>query len=523
KDPAAKAKASAQLGEMFLRGNEARRAKATLAGVLAMTDAPAEATLAAAHLLREIYASEKDGRALCDVLERIASLDPDPEKRREANEALADLATELKDTARAIAAYERLLPTATRGKALAALAPLYEASGDPEKHALLLEEQAKDERNDTKAREQMMRAAEVRATSTKDAAAAIASCRAILDRFGPARDVLALLLPLLEAQRQWPELAQALEQEASLLAGPPHAAVMSRLGLLRMQRLRDTDAAIEAFDEALAFDATDKTARSTLEKLTALGDHRLQAARVLEPVFRREGATASLLKLLELRGALAAAVEDRLAALREASDLAAGAGAAEAARAVEVAGRGLAEAVAGGQALHEWLERLDRVAGSGTDPKKRAAILGKAIGDREVTSEELAALAKRAAEAHASGGDVQTAITLYRRALAFEPSSAELLSRIDDLLRDQGSPKERVALYRAAISGAGPGRRRELLHRIGVIERHDLGDVAGAIATYRAALDDDPDDADAYTALGELYEQAAQWNELTALLEARLA
>jgi tetratricopeptide (TPR) repeat protein len=523
KDPAAKAKASAQLGEMFLRGNEARRAKATLAGVLAMTDAPPEATLAAARLLREIHTTEKDGRALCDVLERIASLEPDPEKRREADETLADLATELKDTTRAIAAYERLLPTATRAKALAALAPLYEASGDPEKHARLLEEQAKDETDDAKAREQMMRAAEVRATATKDAAAAIASCRAIVERFGPARDVLALLLPLLEAQRQWPELAQSLEHEASLLAGTEHAVVMSRLGLLRMQRLRDIDGAIEAFDEALAFDAADKTARSTLEKLTSTGDHRLQAARVLEPVYRREAATGPLLKLLELRGSLAASVDDRLAALREASDLAAGAGAAEAARAADLVGRALVEAVVGEQPLREWLERLDRVAGSGTDPKRRAAILGKAIGEREVTSDELAALTKKAAEAHASGGDVQAAITLYRRALAFEPNSTDLLSRIDDLLRDQGSPKERVALYRAAIPRAGAGRRRELLHRIGVIERHDLADVTGAIATYRAALDDDADDADAFTALGELYAQAGQWDELTALLEARLA
>jgi tetratricopeptide (TPR) repeat protein len=523
KDPAAKAKASAQLGEMFLRGNEARRAKATLAGVLAMTDAPPEATLAAAHLLREIHTAEKDGRALCDVLERIAALDPDPEKRRAANEALADLATELKDTTRAIAAYERLLPTPTRAKALAALAPLYEASGDPEKHALLLEEQAKDEKDHTKAREQMMHAAEVRATSTKDAAAAIASCKAVVERFGPARDVLALLMPLLDAQRQWPELAEALGHEASLLAGAEHAAVMSRLGLLKMQRLRDTDGAIEAFDEALAFDATDKTARSTLEKLTSLGDHRLQAARVLEPVYRREAATGPLLKLLELRGSLGASVDDRLAALREASDLAAGAGAAEAARAVDVVGRGLAEAVTGEQPLREWLERLDRVAGPGTDPKKRAAILGKAIGEREVTSDELAALAKKAAEAHAAGGDVVAAIALYRRALAFEPNSADLLSRIDDLLRDQGSPTERVALYRAAIPRAAAPRRRELLHRIGVIERHDLADVPGAIATYRTALGDDADDADAYTALGELYAQAGEWSELLALLEARLA
>jgi tetratricopeptide (TPR) repeat protein len=523
KDPVVKAKASAQLGEMFLRGGEARRAKATLAGVLATPESPPEATLATAHLLREIHEAEKDARALCDALEKVAALEPDADRRREADERLAEVATELKDTARAIGAYERLLSTSTRARALAALAPLYEASGDPEKHARLLEEQAKDSSDDARAREMMMRAAEVRATQTKDPVAAIASCRALVDRFGPARDVLGLLLPLLEAQRQWPELAQALAQEASLLAGPEHAAVMARLGLLRMQRLKDVDGAISAFEEALAFDASERTARNTLEKLASQGDHRLQAARVLEPVYRREGATGPLLKLLELRGTLATELDERLAALQEAADLAAGGGTAEAARAADLGGRGLAEAVAGARPLREWLDRLDRVAGPGTDPKKRAAILGKAIGEREVTGAELSTLAKKAAEAYAASGDVQNAIALYRRALAFEQSSAELLSRIDDLLRDQGSPSERVALYRAALGRAEPERRKELLHRIGVIERHDLGDVGAAIETYRAALENDADDADAFAALGELYAQAARWEELTALLEARLA
>jgi golgin subfamily B member 1 len=523
KDPAVKVKASVQLGEMLLRGNEGRRAKATLTGVIATSDAPPEAILTAAYLLREIHLAEKDRRALGDALERITSLDPDPEKRRAADEELADLATELNDTARAIAAFERLLGTKTRGKALAALAPLYEASGDPDKHARLLEEQAKDETDDAKARVRMMRAAEVRASGTKDTAAAIASCRAVVDRFGPARDVLSLLVPLLEVEKQWPDLGRALEQDAALRAGAEHASVMSRLGLLRMQRLGDLDGAIEAFDRALASDPAEKTARSTLERLASLGDHRLQAARVLEPVYRRESATGPLLRLLELRGALAASSGDRLAALREAADLAAEAGGAEAARALDLVGRGLAEAVAGDQPLLEWIDRLDRAAGAGTDPKKRAAILGRAIADREVTSDELAALARKGGEAHAAAGDVQTAIALYRRALAFEPHSAELLFRIDDLLRDQGSPLERIALYRAAIPRSSEDRRRELLHRIGIIERHDLSDVKAAIATYRAALEAQADDGDAYAALGELYEKDAQWSELGALLEAHLA
>ena len=522
KDGTVKARASAQLGEMLFRGGEARRAKATLAGVLAAADAPVDAALSAARVLREILETENDARALCDVLERLAALEPDAEARRGVDERLAQLASQLTDTPRAIAAYERLLPTASRSKALVALAPLYEASGDLDKLARLLEEQANDAGR-TAARELLVRAAHVRIAQGKDPAAAIAACRAVLTRFGPARNVLAMLAPLLEGQRRWAELVETLEQEASLTTGPEQAALFARLGMLRMQRLRDARGGIQAFEQALAVDASEKTARTTLEKLAALGDNRLHAAHVLEPVYRREGATGPLLKLLELLGSLAEDVDDRLGALREAAHLAAGAGPSESSRAAEIVGRGLAEATAGGRPIHEWLDRLDRVAGPGTDPKRRALILGHAIGERGVTSEELATLAKRGAEAYAASGDAPAAIALYRRALAYEPQSSELLSRVDDLLRDQGSPGERVALYRAALARASAARRKELLHRIGVVERHDLADLAAAVETYRLALSDDEDDADAYAALCDLYSQTGRWLELIALLEGRLA
>jgi tetratricopeptide (TPR) repeat protein len=522
KDPAAKARASTQLGQVLLRSGEAKRAKALLAGVLSSPDTPPDATLPAARALREILEGEKDPKALCDVLEKLAVLEPEVEARREADEKLAALATAGNDTPRAIAAYERLLSTSARPRALSALAPLYEASGDPLKHARLLEEQARDTADGPIARELMMRAAGVRSKDTKDAAAAIASCLAIVERFGPARDVNALLVPMLEAQHKWPELCAALETEARFVTGAEHAAVMSRLGNVRLSRLREPARAIEAYAAALASDGADKTARLALEKLASAGDHRLAAARVLEPVYRKEGATAQLVKMLDLRGSLAESTDERLAALREAADLAEGAGGSEAARAVDLAGKGLADAVANGRPLGEWLERLDRVAKPGADPKRRAAILVQAMGDLAVTSDELGDLARRAADALAASGDVPGAIAMYRRVLVREPQSTELLSRIDDLLRDQGSPAERIALYRAALEGAGPARRRALLHRIGGIERSDLSDPAAAIQTYGQALQDDPDDADAHAALAELYAQTGRWAELTARLEARL-
>ncbi|MDP8998637.1 MAG: hypothetical protein M3O46_00820, partial [Myxococcota bacterium] len=98
----------------------------------------------------------------------------------------------------------------------------------------------------------------------------------------------------------------------------------------------------------------------------------------------------------------------------------------------------------------------------------------------------------------------------------------ELLLRVDELLRDQGSPKERIALYRAVLARGDVDNKRALLRRIGAIEQHDLGDAAAAIETYCAALDDDADDADAEAALRDLYAQCERWDDLCALLERRL-
>jgi len=522
KEPAVKARANAQLGLMQLRGGDAKRAKGTLSAVLATPDLPSDAALTAAYALSEILETEKDPRPLCDALEQIARLETDPEKRRDADRHVAELATRLRDAPRAIAAYERLLDTDVRALALEALAPLYEAAGSPEKLAQALELRAADTADDSAARALLMRAAAVRVQETKDPAAALATCRGIVARFGPARDVLALAVPLLDGQRLWTELTAALAHDAALASGREQGEILARLGATRLSKLRDVAGALDAFQEALAFDPQERTARAALERLTAAGDHRLEAAAVLEPIYRREGALGPLLKLLELRGSLEADVDGRLAALREAIAVARDHGDGEQGRTLDLLGRGLAEAVSGDRPLAEWIDAIDAL-DAATDAKRRTAIFCQAIGDREVTSADLVALAMRAAENSAAVGDAQGALDLYRRALAFDPQSPDLLARVDDLLRDQGSPRERIALYRAALARGSPERRRELIHRIGTVQWRDLGDLEAAITTYRAALEGDAEDTEAAAALETLFAKAEQWDNLYTLLEERLA
>jgi lipopolysaccharide biosynthesis regulator YciM len=101
---------------------------------------------------------------LCDVLDRLAMLEQDTDKRREANERLAIVATKARDVPRAIEAYERLLPTTdARPFVLEALAKLYRGTGQGDKYARILETQANDAVDAEEGRKLLLRAAEVRA------------------------------------------------------------------------------------------------------------------------------------------------------------------------------------------------------------------------------------------------------------------------------------------------------------------------------------------------------------------------
>jgi tetratricopeptide (TPR) repeat protein len=522
KEPATKAVASAQLGELMFHAGDVKRAKAMLAGVLTDAAAPPEAVLTSARRLRGIFEREGNLSALSDVLQKVAALESDSDARREADEALAESAIKLGDLPRAIAAYERLLSTPARARSLLALPALYETIGDAQNHARSLEQSASETADETQARAQLLRAAQVRVNTTEDTDAAVRTCEGLIERFGPTNEVLTMLMPLLAKQRRWADLAAAFARQASLTVGSEHAKIMARLGALRIAKLGDAQGAIDAFAKALAFDPSEKNARMGLEKLAASGDHRLAAARVLEPMVRREEGGVALLELLELRGCLAPELDERLAALREYADVAAALGASGRAKAEAAIEQGLVEVVAAGGPVQEWVDRLDRIPGPAADARV-AAIFAGALGDREITSDHLSLLAKRAAEAHVACGHLPAAITLYRRALGYEPYSPDLLSRIDDLLRQQGTPAERVALYRDALPGGDVAQRKDVLFRIAAIERLELQDADAAIATYRLALEDDAGDVEASERLAELFAEGKRWPELSGLLENRLA
>ena len=538
KDAAVRSRITAEMGELLLRGGDAKRARTTLAGVLSASAADPAAVLVAARALAGVYEAEHDAKNLVDVLSRIGESSNDTAEKQRANERVAQICSDdLHDVERAITAWRRLVDSPARDRALAALEPLYEARGDWIDLSFVLEQRAKDimsrlprlprlpsspggagaER--LQARELSFRAGEVLTQKAKDQNSAAEAWRQMIETYGPARDVYAQWMPILEAQRQWPELASALVRDAELAPVEERPAILARLGLVYLTRTRNQEAAIQAFSTALSVDPQEKTSRATLEKLLAAGEHRLAAAAVLEPVYRRDDDVTGLLRVLDIRSQLSPIVHDRLAALEEAADTAISV---SREKALDVVARGLAEAVESNEPIGPWLGRFDLFAGD-TDHKKRAAILGKGLGEHAITSNDLLLLAKRVGEEHAASGDVGAALTALRRALVYEPASTELLARVDELLRESGNPEERVSLYRAALErGPEPARRKELLHSIGSIERYELMNPDAAIGAYKRALKDDPTDQAAHSALTELYAETEAWEDLCDVLETHL-
>ncbi|MCC6553830.1 MAG: hypothetical protein IT372_12520, partial [Polyangiaceae bacterium] len=589
KEKPLRARMGVEMGELYVDLGDPRKARASFQQVIE-GGADEGAVLRAARGLAKLCEKEKDSKGLAATLERLADIEPEAEAREEASEQLARLCeAELHDAAGAAAAYRRLIGTRREGPALEALERIYEASGAHAELAGVLERRAEAEPDRAAARELALRAAELRSTKLSDRGAAIEAWRRFVAAFGASREAHAQLLPLLEQERRWGDLAEALAAEAGLAAGPERAATLARLGTVRATRLGDAAGALAAYRQALSIDPTERTSRLVVEKMLAAGadDMRLAACAVLEPIARGEGAAALLLRVLEVKAELAGSgiaevvppappavsvheavtqpppaswdwaaasaevevsvprtppppadlspaagpphstrrggIEERLAALEEAVGLSEHE-MKDARKALDLASRGLRLAVDGAPAqIARWIGEVERLTGHGSEAGQRAAALAGALGDRQVTSAALSHLARRAGEALIASGEAVEALAVYRRALAFEPSSPELIARVDELLREQGSPEERIALDREALAQpCEPARRRELLHAIGAIQRRDLGDLAAAAATYRAALADDADDAAAYEALLDTCAAAGAWNAVLEELSARL-
>ncbi|HWP08975.1 MAG TPA: tetratricopeptide repeat protein, partial [Polyangiaceae bacterium] len=520
RDPAVRARVAVDVGDVYLRSGDTNRATAAfqLATEFAADD---HATLHAAKRLVELFNESKDAPQLAAALEIAIKLEPEREERQAMARRLARLIEQQPgEGARAATAWRALIGSPWNAEALERLEVIYRESGDEEGMADVLSLRAESSKDPEEARTLAFRAADIRSHRPKDRAAAIVAWQTLAERYGHTAEIDERLLPLLEAEGRYGDVIALLERSAATASPTERLPILVRIGQLRLSHLGDVESALKTFSEVLRESPTEPTARSALERLLAAGETRLFAANVLEPIYRAEGEAAGLVRVLEARAELGepAAV---LAALSEALEIAEKQ-LQSPEQALELAGEGLERAVSLGGDVPAWLAHVERLS---TDNNRqwRAIFLADALGDHAVDTPELFELARLAGSALADAGELPRAIEIYRRALVYAPSSRELVTRVDELLLQQGDPGQRLALYESALAEEREApRRRELLHAMATLKSRDLGDVAGALALWRQSLEEEPRDLIAHDALVAALTEMNDWNGLYAELERAL-
>jgi tetratricopeptide (TPR) repeat protein len=511
RDAAVRARVAADVGEVYLSSGDPRRALAAFQQATEL-GSDEQASLRSARRLTELYDEAKEPAAAAAALELVTRLEPEPAARQSAARRLARLVEKQPgESARAATAWRALIGSEWNAEALDRLEAIYRESGDEEGLADVLGLRAEATTDPEAARALLFQAAEMRSSRPRDRAAAIAAWQVLAERYGQTPEIDQRLLPLLEAEGRFADVASVLERRAEIAGREERVPLLVRIGQLRSAHLGDPAGALGAFSEVLRIEPTEPTSRAALERLLGVGDTRLAAADVLEPIYRAEGASEGLLRVLEVRAELGTD-EQTFAALSEALALAEGT-LESPDQALEIAGWGLERAVALSGDIPRWLADVERL-GSGSSAW-RAVYLADALADRAVDTPELFELARTAGAALSVAGDLPRAIEIYRRALVYAPSSRELLNRVDELLAQQGAPEQRLGLYLSAlVEETEPTRRRELLHAMATLQGRELEDKAGALASWRMALQEDPRDLVAHDAVVAALTDGADWHGL---------
>ncbi|HEV8247285.1 MAG TPA: tetratricopeptide repeat protein, partial [Polyangiaceae bacterium] len=516
RDAGVRARVAVDVGNVYLKSGDAKKAQTAFQQVLEIS-ADDGATLEAARRLSELYTESGELKQLSAVLELVVQLEPEREAKQAAARRLARLCDgEVPDTSRAIVAFRALVGSPWTDEALRRLEVLYAETHDDQGLADVLAHRAERSKDPREARELAFKAAELRTERTRDRTGAIAAWQKLAEKYGASSEINERLIPLLEQEGRWDDVVQLLRK--SVETSPTQSERVERLthlGQLQLTRQRNAVEALGTFRQVLALEPGHKPSRAAVEKLLNSGDARLAAAEVLEPIYRNDEPGSGLIRVLELRAELDHEASRGLGALSEALTIAEQ-HLDDRERALAIAGRGLKQAVLSDPPqIASWLANVQRLASAAGNPVRRAALLDEALGAHAVDSPEVFELARATGEALAAAGDVPRAVEMYRRALGFAPGSREVLSRIDELLAQQGAPEERLALYRSALEQESDStRRRELLHAIAALQWRELRDQKGAVATWRLAVQEDPKDSGAHEALIAAFTDAGDWQSV---------
>jgi cellulose synthase operon protein C len=326
---------------------------------------------------------------------------------------------------------------------------------------------------------------------------AVQCYRAILARAPGNSAGLAGLGRLLSRRRDWPGLIEVYDAELAVTAETgAKATIHYRAGEICENRLRDPEAALTRYQQALLLAPGYLPAQQALERLfERLGRWADLASMLEQDVLQAQGPSDAVARL----GTLAALYEGRIGDLERALECLH--------RALDLSPLhlpSLRQAQQLAEKLGRWrvlVDLLEREAVLVDDVKQVVALRHRAA---DVLDERLS--------------DPMAAVVAYEKVLVVAPAYLPALTALGRLYAQSGRWTDLASLYRTEAAGATPERAAQLLLKVGDLEEHRLGDVKGALATYGEVLERTPRDLQALGALGRLHRSQEAWGPLVAVL-----
>ncbi|MCS6797689.1 MAG: tetratricopeptide repeat protein [Myxococcota bacterium] len=403
-----------------------------------------------------------------------------------------------------------------------ALVELYAQTGRPRELLAVLERSLSIETDPARRLELALRRASLLEEAIGELDSAIEAYRSILAEHGEQhRDVWRALEALYERRARWADLAAALERRIEI--GPESqeelAALEFRLGRLLETHLGERARAVELYREVLVLMPEHDGAREALEALLDDESVGLQAAEILEPIYEVRGDWNGLVRALEVRHRGSTDASQRLELLERISDV-------RLDRLGDVDGAfdALARALSEAPDSERTLARLDVIADAHARHAALVALLERVGAQLDVPDLARALWLRAATLAEKRLGDVDAAVRLCERVLARDPEDAEVLVRLDALLRRAGRWQELVpVLRRRAELAADPATRQALMLEMATVLDQAQSDPAAAITVLKEVLELDPDCRVAIEALDRLYERLGLWADLADHLDRQIA
>jgi golgin subfamily B member 1 len=326
---------------------------------------------------------------------------------------------------------------------------------------------------------------------------------------------------LYQAEKRPRQLSQLLERRLTTATSEETIAFKLRLGRLHFEELAEPQIALAHLEEVLTLDPASAEARDLVEGILQVPELRPRSAEVLEQVYETRDDARNLVRVLEIR--LDGAGNDdlrrdllrRIAQLRD-QRLQDDAGSLEAlARLVpldptDALSRARLLDIGRRLEAHQRVADVLLVASENAEAKERKAEILMEIAK---IYEDLISDRAKAEET-------------YRRVVALDPTDPSLVlpaaRALERIYEGAANPRALAEMLRLEVQlEASSDARSELWGRLGDLCENVLEDPAGAIAAWRARLEEDPADDRALGALERLYEKTSAWRELVQTLKAR--